>query len=159
MVALVVAFSENRVIGRDGDLPWRLPSDLRRFKELTMGGTVVMGRRTFESLPAAVRPLPGRRNLVLSATPGFAAPGAEVLPTLAAALEACDRDCFVIGGARTYEEALPLADVVYATEVEGDVEGDTFFPPLGEDWALRREERPVTEGGHTFAYRTYERAV
>ena len=98
MIALVVALSSNRVIGRDGALPWRLPTDLRRFRELTTGHAVVMGRRTYESLPERFRPLPDRRNIVLSTRASYAAPGAEVFGDLEAALEACEHDCFVIGG-------------------------------------------------------------
>src|SRR4051794_24452108 len=109
MVALVVAYARNGVIGRDGDLPWHLPTDMQHFRELTTGGTVVMGRKTYVSIPERFRPLPGRRNLVLSRDPAFAAPGAEVFGGLDAALEAAGEDCFVIGGGTTYAEALPRA--------------------------------------------------
>lgn len=157
MIALVVAYSANRVIGRDGGLPWHLPSDLRHFKAITTGGAVVMGRRTYESIPAAFRPLPGRRNLVLSGN-GFSDPGAEVHGDLAGALAACGDGCFVIGGGETYRQALPLADRVYATVVEGDVDGDTFFPELPEsEWACVESGPPQTENGHTFTFRTYDR--
>jgi dihydrofolate reductase len=158
MVTLVVAHARNRVIGRDGDLPWHLPSDLQHFKGLTTGGTVVMGRKTYESIPARFRPLPGRRNLVLSRTPGLALDGAEVFGGLDAALEACGHDCFVIGGGATYAEALAVADRVVATELEADVEGDTSFPELdGAQWALADERGRVEDGEHAFTIRTYER--
>src|SRR5579871_1998316 len=98
MVSIVVAYASNGVIVRGGQLPWRLPSDLRRFRELTIGGTVLMGRKTFQSLPAAHRPLRERRNVVLSADPDLQAPGAEVHDSLRAALAACGEECFVIGG-------------------------------------------------------------
>lgn len=158
MVAIVVARAGNGVIGRDGGLPWRLPSDMRRFRELTSGHTVVMGRRTFESIPDRYRPLPDRRNLVLSSNPDWRAPGAEVFADLATALDACDGDCFVIGGERTYREALPLADRVYATEVEGEIDGDVFFPGLAQgEWrCIERSER-VVENEHGFTFCVYER--
>lgn len=160
MVCLLVAFSSNRTIGRDGGLPWRLPTDLRRFRELTLGETVVMGRRTFESLPDAFRPLPGRRNLVLSADPSYTPPGAEAFPDLRSALAACDGDCFVIGGERAYRQALDVAQRVYATEIEGEVQGDAFFPQLSpSDWRAVRREPPITENGHTFCFCLYERAA
>jgi len=158
MVAIVVAHSSNRVIGRDGDLPWHLPADLAHFRELTGGGTVVMGRRTFESLPDAFRPLPNRRNIVLSGDPEYRAEGAETMPSLAAALAACDGDCFVIGGGATYEQALAHCDRVYATEVEAAVEGDTLFPPLAEDeWRCAERSEPLRENGYSFSFKRYER--
>jgi dihydrofolate reductase len=157
-VSLVVAYARNRVIGRDGGLPWHLPSDMRHFRELTTGGTVVMGRKTYASIPDRFRPLPGRRNIVLSRDAAFRAPGAEVVSSLSAALDVCGRDCFVIGGGATYAEALPLAARVYATEVVEDVEGDTFFPVLAEDeWACVSSGEPVAENGHEFRIRVYER--
>jgi dihydrofolate reductase len=158
MVSLVVAYARNGVIGRDGDLPWRLPSDLAHFKQLTLGGTVLMGRKTYESIPERFRPLPGRRNLVLSRTPGLALEGAEVFGALDAALEACDHECFVIGGATTYAEALGLADRVVATEVDADVDGDTFFPALDPAvWAPACEGERVAGDEHPFTIRVYER--
>ncbi len=158
MVAIVVAHSANRVIGRDGDLPWHLPTDLKRFRELTSGSAVVMGRKTYESLPDAYRPLPNRRNIVLSADPRYEAEGAEVAPSLEVALEACDGECFVIGGGATYEQALAHTDLVYATEVEAAVEGDTLFPPLAQDeWRCVERGEPLRENGYTFSFKRYER--
>lgn len=158
MIALVVAWAgRDRVIGRDGGLPWHLPSDMKHFKELTTGGTVVMGRRTWESIPDRFRPLPGRRNIVLSH--GLAAPeGAEVHRSLADALRAAGDDAFVIGGGATYEESLPLADRVYATEIAGEVDGDTFFPALDPtEWVVSSAAAPVAENGHEFTIRVYDR--
>ena len=160
MIAIVVAHSANRVIGRDGRLPWRLPSDLRRFRELTSGHTVLMGRRTYESLPDAFRPLPGRRNLVLSGDRGYRAEGAEVFASLREALAACEGDCFVIGGEVTYRDALPLCERLYATEIEGEIEGDAFFPVLDPaEWSLVEDGGPLVENELGFAFRTYERAL
>ena len=159
MVAIVVALSGNRVIGRDGGLPWRLPTDLRHFKELTTGHVVVMGRRTYESLPPRVRPLPARRNLVLSTRSSFPADGAERYPDLDAALDACDHDCFVVGGEVTYVQALPLARRVYATHVDGEVAGDAFFPKLEPDeWRCVRRSATIVENDHTFSFAVYDRA-
>lgn len=158
MIALVVAYGgADRVIGRDGGLPWRLPSDLRRFREITTGHAVVMGRKTYESIPPRFRPLPDRRNLVLSAS-GFADDGAEVFGDLGSALAAAGEDAFVIGGGETYRQALPLAGRVYATVVEGEHEGDTFFPALAEgEWRCVERSAPQEENGHRFTFRVYER--
>jgi dihydrofolate reductase len=158
MISIVVAHSSNLVIGRDGDLPWRLPSDLKHFRELTDGGAVVMGRATFESLPDGFRPLPNRRNIVLTSDPRYRADGAEVMASLEEALNACGRDCFVIGGGVTYEQALVYSDRVYATEVEGKVEGDTHFPSLSAaEWQLVDSSEPLSENGYSFSFKRYER--
>ncbi len=161
MISIVVARSSNGVIGREGELPWHLPSDMKRFRELTMGHAVLMGRATFESLPQAYRPLPGRRNLVLTsdhAGAGDLLPGAELFADLESALRGCARDCFVAGGGITYAHALPLAERVYATEVESEVEGDAFFPALSPgEWRCIEQDARMFENGHTFSFRTYER--
>jgi len=160
VIAIVVAHSKNRVIGRDGGLPWRLPADMRRFRELTTGSTVVMGRRTYESLPDAFRPLPERRNLVLSRDAAFSAPGVEVFASLEGALEACGGDCFVIGGEAVYRDALPLAERLYVTEIDAEIEGDAHFPVLDPaQWRRVEDGERLLEGGLGFRFRTYERAV
>jgi dihydrofolate reductase len=158
MVSIVVAQGSNRVIGVDGGLPWHLPADLRRFRDLTTGHAVVMGRKTYESIPARFRPLPGRRNLVISSDPGCA-PGAEVFPSLPAALEACEGSCFVIGGGQVYAEAARLAGRCYVTEVDAAPAGDVFFPELAEEeWRCVEESEPMSENDHTFVFRVYDRA-
>jgi dihydrofolate reductase len=155
VVVLVVAHSANRVIGRDGGLPWHLPGDLKRFKELTTGHAVVMGRRTYESLPDAFRPLPGRRNVVLTSDPEYRAEGAEVVTDLAAALTG---DCFVIGGGEVYAQALPHAQRVYATELEEEVDGDTRFPPLPpSEWRCSERSALIVERGHGYRFTVYDR--
>lgn len=157
-LTIVVAYTVNRVIGRDGGLPWHLPTDMRHFRELTSGGAVLMGRATYESIPDAFRPLPNRRNLVLSRNPAFVADGAEVFASLDAALRACDHDAAVIGGAATYAEALPLVTAVEATEIEGEVTGDAFFPALdAATWACVREGDRISEHDFHFRFRRYER--
>ena len=134
-VGLVWAQAANGVIGSDGGLPWYLPEDLARFKALTLGSTVVMGRSTWDSLPPAVRPLPGRTNVVLSRQPDWAAPGAVVARSLAEALDQ-PGDVWVIGGASVYRAALPLADLVVVTELAQEFDGDTWAPELGPAWRV-----------------------
>jgi dihydrofolate reductase len=159
VLAIVVAYAENRAIGYRGGMPWRLPSDLRRFRELTIGHTVLMGRRTFESLPDAHRPLRERRNVIVSANPDFVAPGAEVYASLDAALATCGQDCFAIGGASIYEQTLPRADRIYATHVKANPPGDVFFPALAPgDWHCVQESEPIVENDLSFVFCTYERA-
>lgn len=160
MIAIVVAHSANRVIGRDGGLPWRLPTDMRRFRELTRGATVVMGRRTFESLPDAFRPLPERRNLVLSGDASYRPAGAEVFASLDDALAACEGDCFVIGGELTYRDALPRCERLYATEIDAELDGDAFFPELdAEEWRCVEDGERLVENDLGFTFKTYERAA
>lgn len=147
-VALVVAMDERGAIGRNGDLPWRLPDDLKRFKALTMGKPIVMGRRTWESIGR--RPLPGRNNIVVTRQHGYAAPGATVAASLDAAYAAAGDvpDLCVIGGAEIYAQALPTADVLHLTRVHTIVpDADTFFPRLDDtEWRqLACEERQADE--------------
>ncbi len=158
MVSIVVAKASNGVIGAGGGLPWRLPTDMRHFRELTTGHAVVMGRKTWESIPDRFRPLPERRNLVVSSNPEFAAPGADVFPSLEAAIDACDQRCFVIGGGQIYEMAAPLADRIYSTDVDAAPPGDAFFPQLAaDDWRCVEESERIEEGDHAFVFRTYDR--
>jgi dihydrofolate reductase len=135
MISYVVAVARNGVIGREGGLPWYISSDLKRFKEITMGKPVVMGRKTWESLPR--KPLPGRRNIVITRRKDFAPEGAEVVGTAEEALALC-RDApevAVIGGGEIYRLFWPLVDRLYLTEVDLDVEGDTHFPAVTpEEW-------------------------
>lgn len=135
-VALIWAQSQSGIIGRDGAIPWQVPEDMARFKELTMGHTVVMGRRTWESLPARFRPLPGRRNVVISRNPGYRADGADVTGTLDPALEDGGQT-WVIGGAEIYHLALPVATRCEVTVVDVDLspqDEDVFAPLLDESW-------------------------
>lgn len=153
----LVAYSRNRVIGRDNALPWHLPSDLKHFKASTMGLPIIMGRKTWESLG---RPLPGRRNVVISRNAAYVAQGAEVHPDLNTALVACAQEpqVCIIGGAQIFTEALPLIDEIVATEVHADVDGDVFFPPLDEvQWLEMQRQRQPEENGYTFDYVTYRR--
>jgi dihydrofolate reductase len=152
-IALVVAMARNRVIGRGNALPWRLPADLAYFKRVTLGRPVVMGRRTYESIG---RPLPGRKNIVVSRNPQFLAPGCTVVHTLDAAWDAAagaDEAC-VIGGTTLFEETLPIAEVIHLTEVEAEVEGDTFFPEFDRsEWRETEVERHGADEHHAYAFR------
>lgn len=157
LVQLVVAYSDNRAIGRDNTLPWRLPADLAHFKRVTLGQPIVMGRNTWESLG---RPLPGRPNLVISRNAQYLANGATVYPTLEAALAACqdaERIC-VIGGEQIFRHALDIADEIVATEVHAHVDGDTFFPPMDQGAWQETERLPQPEeNGYRFDFVVYKR--
>lgn len=134
-ISLIVAMAKNRVIGRNNKLPWHLPADLKHFKALTMGHHIVMGRKTYESIG---KPLPGRTSVVVTRNRDYPAPaGVLTAVSLEAAIAACrnEEDIFVIGGAELYTQALPLVTTLYVTEIQQDVEGDTWFPRFApEEW-------------------------
>lgn len=163
-ISLIAALAANRVIGRDGGLPWHLPPDLRRFKQLTMGHTMILGRKTWESIG---RSLPGRSMVVVTRQEGFAVPeGVTVVPSVEEAVRlARERDpegeVFVAGGAEVYRQTLPIADQLDLTRIEQEFAGDTFFPEFDEaDWRLVAEERHEAGESSPFAYsfQTWERA-
>lgn len=159
MIALIAALTPDRVIGRDNELPWRIPDDLRHFKRLTRGKPVIMGRRNYLSIG---RPLPDRTNIVLTRQPAFEAPGCRVVGTPEAALEAAgDADeIMVIGGAEIYRLFLPQAQRMYLTWVEADLTGDIHFPAFDPtDWRVTGEQRqPPGEGTpYALCYQTLER--
>ena len=134
MISLIVAASTNNVIGAKGELPWRLSSDLKRFKALTMGKPIVMGRRTYESIG---RPLPGRQNIVVTRNPDFVADGCDVVSSVDAAIQAASdaEEIMIIGGSHIYEAFLPRAHRIYLTRVQAEVEGDAFLPEFNSnDW-------------------------
>ena len=158
-LSCIWAMSENYVIGRDGDLPWRLSADLQRFKVLTMGHHIVMGRKTWESIG---RPLPGRTSIVLTRDPEYQAEGCLVVQSLDAALEAAagDDEVFVVGGASIYALALPASSRLYVTLVGAEVEGDVSLPPdVLEGFRLAGEECHEADEKNQYAYsfRSYER--
>jgi dihydrofolate reductase len=159
-LVLVAAVARNGAIGRDNALLWTEPADQRHFRQLTVGAPVVMGRRTWQSLPDRFRPLPGRRNLVVSRDAAFDAPGAELVPSLDAALArvaGAPRVC-VIGGAQLYALALPRADVLELTEVDADLDGDTFFPPWDHAAFVEHSRAPqVGADGTRFDFVRYVR--
>ena len=157
LLTLIAAVAKNGVIGSDNALPWRLPEDLRRFKALTLGHPIIMGRKTWSSLG---RPLPGRTNIVISRDPAFPAPGATVVDSLAAALAACAgaRVAFVIGGAEIYRLSLPLAWRLELTEIDRDFPGDTHFPAIDPvAWRETARQRHRAEAGFDYDFVTYER--
>ena len=159
-IVLVAALARGGAIGLGGGLPWHLPEDLRHFREVTLGSPVVMGRRTWESLPARFRPLPGRRNVVVTRNHAWQADGAERTGSLEEALELLggeQRVC-VIGGAQLFDAALPLADELVLTQIDADVEADTFFPALPDDTFERvAHEAHVSATGLPYAFVTYVR--
>ena len=158
-VTLIVARARNGVIGRGGKLPWHIPADLKRFKELTMGSVMVMGRKTFESLPGI---LPGRRHVVMTRDRNWRAEGAEVAHSVEEALDLAGGERIsVIGGADIFAMFLPLADRVELTEVLEDVAGDTFIadPRQSDDWRETfREDHPAADGRPAFRFVTLDRA-
>ena len=159
-VSLVAALARGGVIGRDGGIPWRIPEDMARFRALTMGHPVVMGRRTWESLPDQFRPLPGRGNIVVSRNPDWSAQGADRAGSVREALDLLESESqvFVIGGGEIYAAALPFADELVLTEIDADVEGDTTFPEWerGAFESVSRSEH-VAADGTTYAFVTYRR--
>jgi dihydrofolate reductase len=162
-LGLVWAQSTSGVIGRGGDIPWRVPEDLARFKQLTMGHTVVMGRRTWDSLPAGVRPLPGRRNVVLSRQTEFMAAGAEVVRSLEQALadSATEPENWAIGGEQIYLLALPHAARCEVTEVDIELprdDNDALAPVLDEAWAGETGDWLVSRSGLRYRFHSYHRS-
>lgn len=165
-LSLIWAMAENRVIGRDNSLPWRLPNDMRHFMQTTMGLPVIMGRKTFESMKA---PLPGRTNIVLTQNAEWHREGVQVVPTLEEAIALAESqglidgvdEVMIIGGAQIYELALPLADRLYLTIVHAQPEGDVFFPEFDlNPWQVVAEERFEADERHSsaFTFQTLERA-
>jgi dihydrofolate reductase len=157
-VALIVAMASNRVIGRNNQLPWYLPNDLKYFKATTMGKPIIMGRKTYESIG---KPLPGRTNIVLTTNKNFSAEGVKVVHSVEQALSVADavaalegaQEVMVIGGAEIYSLMLPTADRLYLTEVKAEVDGDAFFPELDwSAWQERGREDFAAEGPNPFDY-------
>lgn len=152
-LTLIAALTRNRVIGRDQRLPWRLPADLRFFKQTTMGKPLLMGRRTWESIG---RPLPGRWMMVLTGQPGYSAPGCTVAHSLEEALTLAGAvpELMVIGGATLYAQTLPLAARLYLTVVDAEIPGDAWFPEWEpQEWRLDWEEAHPADADHAWPYR------
>lgn len=162
-IALIVAASQNNVIGLDNQLPWHLPEDLQYFKAVTMGKPILMGRKTYDSIG---RPLPGRTNIVLTRDPKWSAEGVEVVNSLDEALAASSKACelvgadelMVIGGEQIYRKFLPVANKLYLTRVEAKVEGDAFFPEIDQDqWQQVAEKTPEKIGNFDYRFLVLER--
>ena len=154
-IALIAAMSENRVIGRDNAIPWRIKGEQQRFKALTTGNVVIFGRKTYESIGRA---LPNRTNIIISSQTDYQAPGCTVVASLDAAFDACDEDArvFVGGGERVYRDALPRADLIHLTTVDGHFEGDSYFPQLPEGWFSELSSERV-QAEIPYTYRIYRR--
>jgi dihydrofolate reductase len=158
---LIYARAANGVIGKGNTLPWHLPEDMAHFKRTTLGCPVIMGRKTWDSLPAKFRPLPGRLNIVVTRDANWAAEGAARANSLEAARDLCPAGCnaWVIGGAQIYALALPLASTVVVTEIARDFEGDAYAPTLGPEWRETARESHVAASGLPFAFVTYTRTA
>ncbi len=156
-LGLIYARARNGVIGKDGNLPWRLPEDLAHFKRVTLGCPVIMGRKTWDSIPQRFRPLPGRSNIVVTRQPDWTAPGATRAASLQAALAFCKAQprAWVIGGAQLYAQALPLADIAEVTEIDADFEGDALAPSLDGQWREIARESHCSASGLNFSFVTY----
>lgn len=160
-ISIIAAVARNRTIGRDNQVPWRVPEDLKRFKRLTLGHAVIMGRKTYESIGT---PLPGRDNIVITRSPDWVRPACRVARSFEAALALMQgsAEAFVIGGAEIYALALPRADRIYLTEIEREFDGDTFFPEFDRTrWREVSRERHASGGpeGLAYAFVEYERGT
>ena len=155
---LIYARAANGVIGKNNALPWHLPEDMAHFKRTTLGCPVIMGRKTWDSLPPKFRPLPGRLNVVVTRQPDWQAEGALTAHSLEEACERCPVDCnaWVIGGAEIYSQALPLADTAVVTEIDADFEGDAFAPKLDTQWTEIARDRHTSSTGLSFSFVTYQ---
>jgi dihydrofolate reductase len=158
---LIYARAANGVIGANNTLPWHLPEDLAHFKRHTLGCPVIMGRKTWDSLPPKFRPLPGRLNLVVTRQPDWQAQGAQATSSLQDALAHCGDapDAWVIGGAQIYAQALALAHSVVVTEIDVQVQGDAFAPQLGSEWRETRRESHVSATGLAYSFVNYLRTT
>ena len=159
-IALIYARAANGVIGKNGTMPWHLPEDMAHFKRLTQGCPVIMGRKTWDSLPPRFRPLPGRANIVVTRQPDWNEIGAQRASSLREALQMCEQaaTAWVIGGAQIYAQALPLAQRVEATEIGRDFDGDAYAPLLDSQWREAARERVVSASGLPLSFVTYLRA-
>ena len=150
-LSLIWAEAHHRVIGNEGGMPWHVPEDLAHFKELTLGGTVVMGRKTWDALNPRFRPLPGRRNLVVTRDPSWSSEGAE-------AIHEIPSEGWIIGGAELFAATIDHADRLEVTELDLDVPGDTWAPPIGASWTAPETEWQTSSSGVTYRFRSYARA-
>jgi dihydrofolate reductase len=160
-IALIYARAANGVIGKDGTMPWHLPEDLAHFKQLTLGAPVIMGRKTWDSLPPRFRPLPGRANIVVTRQENWSQTGTQRSFSLREALQIAEQSnpatVWVIGGAQIYAQALPLAQRVEVTEIAQDFAGDAHAPELGPEWLETAREAHTSTSGLPFAFVRYER--
>ena len=158
-IGLIWAQARGGVIGKDGAMPWHLPEDLAHFKRTTLSHPVIMGRKTWDSIPPRFRPLPGRTNIVVTRQPDWHESGSQTAPSLREALQQCDNaeKVWVIGGAQIYAQALPLADELVVTEINADFDGDAFAPAIGPEWHEIARERIVAANGLPLAIVTWRK--
>jgi dihydrofolate reductase len=158
-LGIIYARARNGVIGRGNTMPWHLPEDLAHFKQTTLGCPVIMGRKTWDSLPPKFRPLPGRRNIVITRQAGWQAEGAVPVASLEDALALCADapQAWVTGGAEIYRLALPYAEVAVVTEIDEEFDGDAYAPELGLEWREVARERHVAKGGLPYSFVTYRK--
>lgn len=151
MLSILVAMDSQHLIGKDNKLPWHLPNDLKYFKQVTMGHTIVMGRKTFESIG---KPLPGRKNIVITRNKNYHPDGCRVIHSITKIKEMNDKEeIFIIGGAEIFKETLPIADRLYITEIHETFEGDTFFPEFNlSDWKLISKEKGIKDEKNRYDY-------
>jgi dihydrofolate reductase len=156
MIKIIVAMSENRVIGNNNELIWKLSSDLKRFKDLTTNNPVVMGRKTYESIG---RPLPNRRNIIISRQPDYLVDDCEIVSSLEEALLLTNSDCFIIGGGEIYKQSLEIVDKIYLTLVHKEFEGDTKFPELNKEWieVSREDFNSDEKNEYNYSFIEYDR--
>lgn len=156
-ISLIAALTKNRVIGRDNDLPWRLPDDMKYFMEKTKRHHIIMGRKNYESIPAKFRPLPERENLLLTRQSHFEAPGCRLIHSLQEGIDiarlAHEPELFIIGGSEVYQLALPLATHLYLTEIDAELAGDAFFPAIDHaQWKEESRQHHPSDDRHRYAF-------
>jgi dihydrofolate reductase len=156
MIKIIVAISKNHVIGNNNSLIWHLPVDLKNFKKLTTGSAIIMGRKTYESIG---KPLPYRRNIIITRDENYRVENCEVVNSLEEALLICYENCFIIGGGEIYKQSLSIADELYLTLIDEEFEGDTYFPEIGEDWfeSERQDFEPDDKNKYKYSFIKYER--
>ena len=154
MIKIIVATSRNKVIGDSNNLIWYLPADLKRFKEITTGNTIVMGRKTYESIG---KPLPNRRNIVITRDVNYEVDGCEIVNSLEEALMISNQNCFIIGGGEIYKQSMEIADQIYLTLVHEDFEGDNTFPEIGSEWKMvtSQDFEPDEKNKHKYSFIEY----
>ena len=160
-IGLIWAQARGRVIGKGGAMPWHLPQDLAHFKRVTLNHPVVMGRKTWDSIPPRFRPLPGRTNIVVTRQPDWNENGAQRTSSLREALQLCENSAqvWIIGGAQIYAQALPLADELVVTEIDADFDGDAHAPALSAEWREVARDPVVAASGLRLAFVTYRQAA
>ena len=164
IISLIAAMTRNHVIGKDNDLPWKLPDDMKFFQQTTKGHVVIMGRKNYDSLPPKFKPLPNRTNVILTRQKDFVADDCEVFTDIRQAIEFAknqgEQEVFVIGGGEIYKQSMKMADRLYLTEIDTELDGDTFFPQVGTEWIEKKRIPHSSDERHQFAFDfvTYEKA-